>query len=258
MRFDFVVRDWAACADGLITREDWLHWAIAPAQLPAAWMATVPTLPEMPAMVRRRVERSGRLACQVAYWCQASGEQVPMVFASRYGDATRSLAMLGDLVNQQPLSPTGFALSVHNAVSAIYAIARGDQGNAVVVAGGRATITAALTEATALIADGAPQVLVVCYDAPLPQDYARFHDETPCEFAWAWLVGPADDGTAGGVRVRLQLEEAESLPDEPLQCWPAGLTVLRQLLSQLAGAPQPGGLLHPDRPGVSARWEAHA
>lgn len=256
MRFDFVVRDWAACADGLITREDWLDWAKAPAQLPAAWMAAVPALPEMPAMVRRRVERSGRLACQVAYWCQASGEQVPMVFASRYGDATRSLAMLGDLVNQQPLSPTGFALSVHNAVSAIYAIARGDKGNAVVVAAGRATVTAALAEASALIADGAPQVLVVCYDAPLPQDYAGFHDDTACEFAWAWLVGPADDATAG-VRVQLQLEEAQG-QDGPLHAWPAGLAVLRQVLRQLAGTPQPGGLLHPDRPGVSARWEANA
>lgn len=211
-------------------------------------------------MVRRRVERSGRLACQVAYWCQASGAQVPMVFASRYGDATRSLAMLGDLVNQQPLSPTGFALSVHNAVSAIYAIARGDQGNAVVVAAGRATVTAALAEASALIADGAPQVLVVCYDAPLPQDYASFHDETACEFAWAWLIGPVGDeaaAAAGEVRVSLQVEEAQA-PCEPLRNWPAGLSVLRQVLRQLADAPQPGSLLHPDRPGVNARWEAHA
>ncbi|MEY2840859.1 MAG: hypothetical protein RJB60_3158, partial [Pseudomonadota bacterium] len=52
-----------------------------------------------------------------------------MVFASRYGDATRSLAMLGDLVNQQALSPSSFALSVHNAVAAIYSIARGDKGH---------------------------------------------------------------------------------------------------------------------------------
>lgn len=257
VHFDFVVRDWAACADGLITQEHWLAWALGPARLPATWMATVPALSEMPAMVRRRVERSGRLACQVAYWCQAAGEQAPMVFASRYGDAARSLAMLGDLVNQQALSPAGFALSVHNAVSAVYAIARGDQGNAVVVAAGRATVTAALAEATALLADGAPEVLVVCYDAPLPQDYGRFQDEDVCEFAWAWLVGPAgSDAVHGGVRVRLQIESPGTQPG-PEGAWPAGLAVLRQLLRQVGGAPMPCSLFHPDRPGVSARWEMH-
>jgi Beta-ketoacyl synthase, N-terminal domain len=222
-------------------------------------MSVVPTLPEMPAMIRRRVERSGRLACQVAYWCQAGGEQIPMVFASRHGDAARSLSMLGDLVNQQALSPAGFALSVHNAVSAVYAIARGDKGNAIVVAAGRATVTAALAEASALLADGAPEVLVVCYDAPLPQDYARFHDEEACEFAWAWLVGPAaSDAVDAGMRIRLQVEARERQPGADGEgSWPAGLAVLRQFLRQVGGAPLPDSLLHPDRPGVSARWETH-
>lgn len=182
-----------------------------------------------------------------------------MVFASRYGDASRSLSMLGDLVNQQALSPAGFALSVHNAVSAIYAIARGERSNAIVVAAGRATVTAALAEACALLADGAPEVLVVCYDAPLPTDYAGFHDTVACEFAWAWLVMPAkDDVVDGGVRVELRLGASEPGPSGGGEgAWPAGLAVLRQFLQQEGGASQPASLLHPDRPGVSARWETH-
>lgn len=251
MRFDFVVRDWAACADGLITRQDWLNWAAAPAILPETWMVEVPGLPEMPAMVRRRVERSGRLACQVAYWCQASGEQTPMVFASRYGDAARSLAMLGDLVNQQALSPTGFALSVHNAVSAIYSIANGDRGNAVVVAAGRVTVTAALVEAAGLIADGSPEVLVVCYDAPLPQDYACFHDGPLCEFAWALRLASGKT-TVSGVRIQLQVDAGPEGADPVL---PAGLLVLRQVLTQLAAAPLEDSPLQPANPGLSVRGE---
>ena len=229
---------------------------MAPARQPGAWMTEVPSLPEMPAMVRRRVERSGRAACQVAYWCQAAGDHVPMVFASRYGDATRSLAMLGDLVNQQALSPSSFALSVHNAVAAIYSIARGDKGHSVVVAAGRATVTAALIEAMALVADGAPQVLVVCYDAPLPHDYARFHDEFACEFAWAWLVA-GDAHAAEGVRVQVQIEPVEEGGSLPERVLPAGLAVFRQVLRQLSGAPQRDSLFCPDRPGVGSRWGPH-
>jgi hypothetical protein len=54
---------------------------------------------------------------------------VPLVFASRHGDVARSMDLLGALVSDQPLSPTGFGLSVHNAIAALYSIARGHRGN---------------------------------------------------------------------------------------------------------------------------------
>ena len=207
-------------------------------------------------MMRRRVDRLGRLACQVAYWCQPVENSAPLVFASRYGDAQRSLALLGDLVQQQALSPTGFALSVHNAVAALYSIARGDTRNAVVVAGGRATATAALIEAAALIADGEPEVLVVCYEAPLPEHYAHFHDEASCEFAWAWRVAGAH--RAGeGVSVQVQFGEDGARPSS-LKGWPEGMALLWQMLRQVGGAA--GGdevRVRHDRPGVSTRWSAH-
>jgi len=261
VQFEFVVLDWAAYADGLTTRQDWVKWALGPARLPASHVEQVPALPDMPAMMRRRVDRMGRLACQVAYWCQAAAGGAPLVFASRYGDAHRSLALLGDLVRNEPLSPTGFALSVHNAVAALYSIARGDTGNALVVSAGRATATAALVEAAALIASGEPEVLVVCYEAPLPEHYAHFQDEAVCEFAWAWRVAAAPR-VADGVLVSVQLGAAgaDASPQQQ-DGWPEGLAVLRQVLGQVASAEHGGqgdGLVRGVRPGVSARWVTHA
>jgi hypothetical protein len=258
VKCELVILEWAAYADGLVTRDEWLAWARGPAQLPAEHVQQVPALSDMPAMMRRRVDRLGRLACQVAYWCQQVAGDVPLVFASRYGDAHRSLQLLGDLVQQQPLSPTGFALSVHNAVAALYSIARGDTRNAVVVAGGRATVTAALVEAAALIADGEPEVLVVCYEAPLPEHYAHFQDEHNCEFAWAWRVTGAHRGSEG-VTVLLQLgEETTDAAPLPLMGRPEGLAVLRQVLQQIGKVGGDQVLVRHERPGVCARWSAHA
>ena len=82
-------------------------------------------LAEIPAMQRRRIERLGRMAIQAACWCedgQGADSQVPLVFASRHGDVARSMDLLGSLVADQPLSPTGFGLSVHNAIAALYSI----------------------------------------------------------------------------------------------------------------------------------------
>ncbi|RZI86110.1 MAG: hypothetical protein EOP38_02665 [Rubrivivax sp.] len=239
---------------------------MAPARLPAAMLTAVPALADMPAMMRRRVDRLGRLACQVAYAVQPEGQTqaVPMVFASRYGDAARSLSLLGDLSQAQALSPTGFGLSVHNAISALYAMARADVQNAVVVAAGRATVLAALTEAAALLADGAPEVLVVYYEAPLPESYADFQDEPPCEYAWAWRVASSSRSSGTGMRVSLSLAPATGHPAVApqdageTQAWPAGLAVLRHMLRQRA-MPQADTLVRSDRQGTQWSWStAHA
>jgi hypothetical protein len=80
---------------------------------------------------------------------------VPLVFASRHGDVARSMDLLGALASDQPLSPTGFGLSVHNAIAALYSIARGHRGNYLALAAGQATVEAACLEAAGLLADGA-------------------------------------------------------------------------------------------------------
>jgi hypothetical protein len=262
LQFEFIILEWSAYADGLIHRDDWLKWADGLPQLPSPTVETVPALAEMPAMMRRRVDRLGRLACQVAYWCHPA-DAIPMVFASRYGDAARSLSLLGDLVRNEPLSPAGFGLSVHNAISALYSIAQGHTGNTVVVAAGRATVAAALAEAAALLADGAPEVLVVYYEAPLPASYAGFEDEAACEYAWAWRVahpGHADRGGSPVLSLELSAGEPGSITNPDSATWPAGLAVLRQVLQAIApqetAAPQ--ALVRHDRIGARWTWSAHA
>jgi hypothetical protein len=152
---------------------------------------------------------------------------MPLVLASRYGDAKRSLAMLAELARGEPLSPTAFGLSVHNAIGALYSIARGDRANYLSVAGGAASAASAVVEAAGLLFDGAPEVMVVCYDAPLPDAYARFHDEPAVPYAWAWRIGrPA----ANEPRFSLSgtaMQDAGA----PATELPYGLDVLRFMLS---------------------------
>jgi hypothetical protein len=238
VQFEFVILDWAACADSLTTHQDWLAWASRAPVRPAQQVSQIPAVSEMPAMMRRRIDRLGRLACQVAYWCQPDAASSPLVFASRYGDAQRSLTLLGDLVTRQPLSPTGFALSVHNAISALFSIARGDVNHAVVVTAGRATAQAALVEASALLADGAPEVLVVFYEAPLPDAYAHFQDESACEYAWAMRLASAR--RAGeGVLVRASIDVDTHAGAQEILTLPAGLLAFHELIVQwMASSPE--------------------
>jgi len=223
MNLKLAVSRWSAWAPGLDTAEQWLAWA-RDAHVPEG--DDQPALAEMAPLMRRRLTRLGRIALQASWACQIDDTGIPTVFASRYGDVGRSLSLLGDLARDGVVSPTGFTQSVHNAIGAMYAIARIDCSNALCVAAGRTSAAAGLIEAAGLLRDGAKQVLVVCYDEALPADYAEFRDEPPCVWAWAWLV---THPSAGAHQISLAVD-ASSQYSEATPALPASLEVLRHFL----------------------------
>ncbi len=219
----FKINAWHAFAPGMSDRQAWLAWAQAPTPLSGD---DTPALPELPAMQRRRLERIGRMALHVAFQCQPqAASDVPLVFASRHGDLGRTLDMMQRHARDEPLSPTQFGLSTHNAIAAQYTIARQLTANHIAVAAGAATAEAAIIEATSLLHEGAPEVLVVLYDSPLPVCYADHRDEPDGDYAWGCRIAAAQSGEP-----RFTLEtvpEVGALCASPL---PHGLDVLRFLI----------------------------
>ena len=223
----FSVDAWSAFAAGLEDDAAWREWARVP------WLPVgdaMPALAEMAAMQRRRVERLGRAALQVAWRCQGDDAlAMPMVFATRHGDLGRTHRMLAELARDEPLSPTQFGLSTHNAIAAQYSIARSLHGNYLAVSAVRATPEAAVNEALGLLADGAPAVLVVVYDDAIPRDYDDFLDEPDALHAWAWRIVPPREGLP-----RLSLRAGEPATAGAL---PHSLDVLRFFLAGDAALP---------------------
>lgn len=247
MAMEFGIRAWAACAPALQSPEAWQAWSQAP------WLpdgSDLPTLAAMAPMLRRRVNAIGRAALHPAYDITPEHTPaMPAVFASRHGDTRRAFEMLSELAAAQPLSPTAFGLSVHNAIGAMFTIDRGDASNLQALAAGRDTVETAVVEACGLLADGAEDVLLVCYDAPLPEAYAEFADEPGCLFGWAWRIGRP---RAGEPLWRLEVEAARTGadPDTAHPILPHGLDVLRFML---AGEPE---LRHCGER-ATWRWQRH-
>ena len=217
----FSIEAWAAFAPGLEDETAWRNWASAP------WLPvgdTVSALDEMPAMQRRRVERLGRAALQVAWRCQPDGHDAsPMVFATRHGDLIKTHDMLAGLARGEPLSPTQFGLSTHNAIPAQYSIARRLTDNMVVVSAGLHTAEAGILEALALLSDGADSVLLVMFDGGTHDAFECYRDEPETLYAWAWRVVPARAGLPV-LSVRAGEPAASSI-------LPHGLDVLRFFLA---------------------------
>jgi hypothetical protein len=235
----FSVAAHAAWAPGASTAGAWQEWANAPFALAEGFD---PAVKQMPAMLRRRAGFLGKMALEAAYQCLGERRDVPCVFVSRHGEVARAVDLLGELAQGIPLSPTGFGLAVHNASAGLFSIARADRANHIALAAGDSSTEHGVIEACGLLADGAPMVLLVVYDTPLPEVFAGFAEGAEQPHAWAWLMTPGD-------AIRLEcLPAAEQAPGAGL---PASLEVLRFFLAGEAALERVSGAQR-------WRWTRHA
>jgi len=203
----------------------------------------------IPAMARRRLGYLAKMAVTVAddVLQHASHKDLPVVWASRYGDADKSLALLQSKVaGGEVLSPTAFGLSVHNGVGAQHSILRGMTANAVCIASSHCAPEAGIVEAIGLLHEGAQEVLCVVYDIPLPESYQQFHDEPVADIAWAALLGLPQPSQA---HFELLAEQAAAVQDvhreKPAKHLPHMLEVHRFLMDsqmETLSHPHPGGV----------------
>ncbi|UYF71180.1 beta-ketoacyl synthase chain length factor [Acinetobacter ursingii] len=142
-------------------------------------------LESLPAMQRRRLSPLAKLAINAAMQTLEQQSADYIVWASQYGDEVKTLGILQDVLTRQTPSPTQFSTSVHNAIAGLYSILCKDDTISTSLSCGWSE---AMIEAYAILKSH-PQiktVLVVYYDAPLPEIYQdRRHFEP---FALSTLV----------------------------------------------------------------------
>lgn len=200
----FNIEAWAAWAPGLSSESDWQQWFSGQKVLDENHK---PNLKHIPAMLRRRLSGLGK-GVGFALNEVAGDACYSTVFCSRHGDLQQTLEMLRELALEQPLSPTAFSLSVHNAIAGVLSIGRKNTSNFTALAAGEDGVWQAIIEAVAqLQASASGKVLCVIYDAPVPDLYAGDVSEVPFPHALALLLSH-DSGAA----YSLEFSAAESLP----------------------------------------------
>lgn len=221
----FHVSQCHAWAPGLSTAEQWQAWFRGDYSVDEN---ETPPAKGVPAMLRRRLTRWGRMSLETACVCAAElPEETPILFSSRHGDLQRTLGLLKNLAASEPLSPTAFSLSVHNSSLGIYTIVQQALGPSLATAAGKESLAEALVEAWTLLEEGAERVLLVHTD-DLPGDfYQPYADEQDMPLSVALLLHrhqgrrfslsfaassePANDGSMAVAFLRWWFEERESL-----------------------------------------------
>lgn len=163
---------------------DWKAWT--PAQ------GAEPDVSVIPAMLRRRLSPIGRAALSVIMPLTEIYGAMPLVYVSRHGDLTRTLALLEDLAKGEPLSPTAFSLSVHNATAGLFSIQQRLTQNITALSGGAFELVPGLLESLGLCNAQNSQVLCVFCDETPPAIYRHQVDQPTQPYAVAIVIGTGE------------------------------------------------------------------
>jgi hypothetical protein len=184
----FDIDQWQAWAPGLACADDWATWARDPFDLQS--IDAQPDVSFLPAMQRRRLSRLARMVFAVATPLATGQSPMPLVYASRHGETARTFAILNDLASGEPMSPTQFSLSVHNAIIGLWSIQQQDTSEMTSLAAEGDGLEHAVLEASMLLAEGAPAVLVVVAEDATPGVYAPWISDVSFPYAVALLLKP--------------------------------------------------------------------
>jgi len=216
------------------------RWSAWPPAAGGREPAALPELGFVDPMLRRRLGPLAKTLLHVANECAAGLSGVRLVLASQHGELSYTLAMLRSLAAGEPVSPTLFSLSVHNAPAGIFSILRGDRTASSALAAGEETLGHALLEASCQLDDGAEPVLMAYADTALPEEYRNYAERPGPRRALAVLL-------AHGAARTTTLEAAAAAHGASASAEPQADAFFRHLADE-----QPG-----DWTGAQRAWSWH-
>ncbi|EKO1146281.1 beta-ketoacyl synthase chain length factor [Escherichia coli] len=162
----------------------WQEWSRQPQAIdPTAPLAK---LSELPMMTARRLSSGSKLAVECGLAMLRSHQPGAVLYTSRHGELERNYRIVHALATEQALSPTDFALSVHNSSVGNLTIAAKQPIVSSSLSAGRDTFQQGLCEVLSLLQAGYQRVLMVDFDGFLPEFY---HPQLPAEMpTWPYAV----------------------------------------------------------------------
>ncbi len=168
-------------APGLGNEPGRMAWVRSPLAVP---VGDLQFEKKLPMMVARRMAPGSRLAAEIAVAALEAGHVDALIFTSRHGESPRGEKLLSLIAEAQPLSPTDFMMSVHNAAVGMVTIAKRQHLPTSSISSGADSFHAGVVEALGMLMDGFERVLLVDFENALPPMIKAGFEPMP-DFAYA-------------------------------------------------------------------------
>lgn len=165
-----------------------------------------PDVSFVPPMERRRLTGVERAALSVAWQVRPpAGEEIPVVFASRWGEIGVTAKLMQQFHADGEMSPAGFSASVHNATPGAFSLLTKNHASYTAIAARSRSLETGLLESFAL----RRPVLFVYAEEATPALYQGAFGEEVSAHAVALRLAPADNVDVGtSWRVALRADDA--------------------------------------------------
>lgn len=188
MAGDMNILSWWAMAPDRGTRDAWRQWAMG-ASSSVEYQGRIPECSHIPMMSMRRMSIGTRLAVESGLLLLNDNQADMAIFTSRHGELERTHKILQHLHQEQPLSPTDFAMSVHNTAAGWLTIMAKNTLPTTSLAAGEDSFQQGMIDAQAVLATGtAERVLLIDFDGIVPDVYRPFAAENAFPYAVALLL----------------------------------------------------------------------
>lgn len=183
MKFTFNVTALSGRLPGLPDAAAFYNWARGDNPLPDS-QEKIGKTRFLPMMTARRMCAGSRFAADLALELLQQQTLSAAVFSSRHGELEHSFSIQSAIAAQTDVSPTDFAMSVHNAAAGSFSIAGKQKIPITSISAGKATFPQALAVAASLLRP-ASTVLLVNFDSYLPEFFREGMQEKDLNLPYA-------------------------------------------------------------------------
>lgn len=182
------------------TISDWLGWCGASGQPPLLESPNLivsdkPDVASIPPMVRRKLNTLGRACVSLILKLAPENSDIPIVYCSQHGDIERTMHVLHEITDGEPVSPMHFSLAVHNAICGVLSIQTGNMASISALSAGQQGLVPVLLEALGIIESGEKQVICVICDMTIPEFYQDSNAQPDEPYAVAFMLS-SEEGVA--------------------------------------------------------------
>lgn len=162
---------------GIDNNDELMLWAKGDIQLSKEF--TPPKPQYYPKGQLRRLSPFSKVALHCLDIPSALTQNLPLIFASQHGDLAKTVKLIKDAAIGEYLSPTQFALSVHNATTGLFSIATNNTAATTTISAGNNSFMEGLIEASMQCLQENTSVIYTYCDFDVPIEYRQFEQYKP-------------------------------------------------------------------------------